>query len=79
MEATWERSSSAARTVSLWLRFTTTHADHSEPRADQGADFARRANRQLLKRFENAKTTCTFELGGCAMRPNKSLERTREG
>jgi hypothetical protein len=44
--------------------FYDTHADRTEPRAGQSADFARRANRHLLKRFEDAKTTCTFELAG---------------
>jgi hypothetical protein len=41
-----------------------THADHNEPSVGQGADFARRANRQLLKRLEDARVTCTFELVG---------------
>ena len=41
-----------------------THANHTEPRSDQSADFARRANRNLLKRFESAKSTCTFVLAG---------------
>jgi hypothetical protein len=41
-----------------------THADHTEPRNDQGADFARRANRQLLERFRAAKVSCTFVVTG---------------
>jgi hypothetical protein len=41
-----------------------THADHAEPRIDQSADFARRENRQLLARWEGAKSTCTFVLAG---------------
>jgi len=41
-----------------------THADHAEPRSDQTADFARRANRQVLARFKDAKTNCTFVVVG---------------
>src|SRR5688572_32519696 len=41
-----------------------THADHTAPRPDQSADFARRANRNLLRQFEDARTSCTFVLAG---------------
>jgi hypothetical protein len=41
-----------------------THANHTEPRADQRADFARKENRRLMERFRVAKISCTFVLTG---------------
>src|SRR5690349_567898 len=37
-----------------------THQPSAKPRDDQSADFARHANRQLLKQLRAAKVSCTF-------------------